>query len=288
MGLLKKIDTKLSFLAIPTFFVRSEKENLTAKLPILRPDIKLQTEQQQEQYSLPYVKPKEKKNYIAFSILTVADLNTIFTPKDYFWGNEIEAYTAYSIGGGGGFSMSRENNKSAVELGLIYNTKRYQPKGISITSSNYTGVKYKETLSNVQVNMIEFPVSYRYKFIKKSKFDYFAGVGGSLNIITQANYDNDRNYFAPVYALRANDEKQPPSEIEEVKKFNAGLLEGGTIQENTYITAHVSLGLEYAITNKISFFHQATYQRHISLDGIGANNNAFHAYSVWVGLKRKF
>ncbi|MFN0203149.1 MAG: hypothetical protein ACKVTZ_16605, partial [Bacteroidia bacterium] len=61
-----------------------------------------------------------------------------------------------------------------------------------------------------------------------------------------------------------------------------------TIQENAYFTAHVALGLEYQISDKISFFHQASYQRHLTLNGIGANSNTFHAYSVWVGLKRKF
>ena len=76
--------------------------------------------------------------------------------------------------------------------------------------------------------------------------------------------------------------------LKQVKKFNDGLFEGGVIQENTYLTAQAALGLEYKITPRFSFFNQATYQRHLTTEGIGANKNSFHAYSIFMGLKTKF
>ncbi len=286
--LLKKLDRKIALLPTPIINIKSDNVAIADKIPVLKPESATLTERNNKRPPLPYIKPEDKSRYLSFGIVSVVELNEIYTPEDYFYGKDIPAYLSYSLGGGGGFTLSRESKRMAFEMGLIHITKKYQPRDLDVFGSNSKGIKYKETLRNVQVNMFQMPLSYRYKFVTKPRVDYFASLGGILNVITQANYDAGRDYFVPAYALRSIDGVQPPSEIEEVKKFNAGLFEGGTIQDNTYLSAQAALGLEYKITNKISFLHQFTYQRHLTVDGIGANRNSFHAYSVWVGLKRSF
>jgi hypothetical protein len=288
LNAVKKLESKIPIVAIPENQTKSARIEIASLLPQRILSIKHIAEDNKSNPYYLYAPQKDKSSYWSLGIVAVMNLNQIYTPKDNFFGREIEAYTKYNLGGGGGFTLSRETAKSAWETGLIYLSKKYQPTALSIERSNSRGVQYKETLKSVQINLLEIPFTYRYKFIRKEKIDYFASLGGTLNLITQANYDNNTSYYAPAFALTVLDANQQPSEIKQAKKFNDGLFEGGTIQENIYVTAQAALGLEYKITPRFSFFNQATYQRHLTLEGIGANKNSFHAYSIFMGLKTKF
>ncbi len=288
LSVMKKLETKVPILTTPKNLVKSERIEIASLLPQRIPTIKHIVDDNEPSPYYLYAPQKDKSKYWSFGIIAVMNLNQIYTPKDNFFGRDIDAYTKYNLGGGGGFTLSRETAKKAWEIGLIYLSKKYQPKSLSIVRSNDRGVKYKETLRSVQINLLEIPVTYRYKFIRKEKIDYFASIGGTLNLITQANYDNNTSYYAPAFALTVLDAAQQASEIKKVKKFNDGLFEGGVIQENTYLTAQAALGLEYKITPRFSFFNQAIYQRHLTTEGVGANKNSFHAYSIFMGLKTKF
>lgn len=291
LDILKKIDRKIELLPTPTIqkLTFSNLAEMSVPFaPVLFLNKTMASERKSNEISFNYIKPKEKKYWTSVGLIASCDLNQIYTPGEYFLGKKIEEYTTYAISGGGGFTLSRESKKNSVEVGFLYNTKRYHPKKLSIITTNDRGIVFEEKLRNVQMNLIQIPINYRYKFIQKNKINYFAGVGASLNVITQANYDNDRQYLVPDYALRMIDENQPVSPIEKAKKFNAGLFEGGVIQENMYLAAQATLGLEYNITDKVSLFNQAAYQRHITLRGIGANNNSFHTFSIWLGLRRNF
>jgi hypothetical protein len=289
LHILKKLDRKIAAVPLPQVQgVKSECISVAAPLPSkAMKALAIQDNKKDDAHYL-YAPQKDRKNYWSLAFVAVMNINEIHTPTDYFFGREIDAYNNYSIGGGGGFTLSKENKKQAWETGVVYLTKKYQPRQISIAGTNSKGIKYEETLRNVQVNLLEIPFTYRFKFLRRQKFDYFAGLGSTLNIITQANYDNNRTYDVPAYALTMLDRNQPPSEIEQLKKFNDGLFEGGTIQDNTYFTAQAAIGWEYKMSPRFSFFNQATYQRHLTMKGIGANNNSFHAYSIWVGLKTNF
>ena len=288
LSVMKKLEKKIPILAMPENQVKSERIEIANFLPQRIPTIKHMVDDNEPSPFYLYAPQKDKSSYWSLGIVAVMNINQIYTPKDNFFGREIDPYTKFSIGSGGGFVLSRETSKSAWETGLIYLTKKYQPKALSIVRSNSRGVQYKETLKSVQINLLEIPITYRYKFIRKEKVDYFASIGGTLNLITQANYDNNTSYYTPALALTVLDAAPQPSEIKKAKKFNDGLFEGGVIQENTYLTAQAALGLEYKFTPRFSLFNQATYQRHLTTEGIGANKNSFHAYSIFMGLKTKF
>ena len=283
----KNLNRETPILPIPVLHVKSERVTELSQLPKIVSNISLLNNEMDSKLHFLYAPQKEKKHYWSLGFVAVMDFNAIYTPKEFFLGKEINAYTEYSLGGGGGFTLSKEYKKMAWESGLIYITKKYQPKQLYIISSNNRGIKFKETLRNVQINLLEIPFTYRYKFLRKQKIDYFASIGSALNVITQANYDNSRSYY-PTYALAALDKVEPTSEIKKVKKFNDGLFEGGKIQDNIYISGQAAIGLEYKISPRFSFINQVSYQRHLTLKGIGVNNNSYNAYSVWVGLKTKF
>jgi hypothetical protein len=289
ISVLKKLDRKIAPVPLPqTQQVKSECITVATQLPSrTMKALTIKGNNTDDAYYL-YAPQKEKNHYWSLGFVAVMNINEIHTPNDFFLGRMIDAYTNYSVGGGGGFTLSKENKKQAWETGVVYLTKKYQPKQISVVGTNNRGIRYEETLRDVQVNLLEIPFTYRYKFLRKQKFDYFASLGSTLNIVTQANYDNNRTYDVPAYALTMLDRNQQPSEIKQLKKFNDGLFEGGSVQDNTYFTAQAALGWEYKFSPRFSFFNQATYQRHLTLKGIGPNNNSFHAYSLWVGLKTNF
>lgn len=292
LELLKKIDRKTALHTLPTL-QRVIPNNLVELsipfAPLLLLNKRMESERKNSNDAfMKYIEPNEKKYWTSVGLIATCDLNQIFTPDEYFLGKKIDAYTTYTVSGGGGFTLSRESKNNSLEIGLLYNTKRYHPKKLSVLATNDRGIVFEEKLRNVQINLLQIPLNYRYKFVRKTRINYFVGLGTTLNLVTQANYDNDRQYLVPDYALRMIDENQPPSPIEKVKSFNDGLFEGGAIQENMYLSAQAMFGLEYKITNKVSLFNQASYQRHITLKGIGANHNSYHAYSIWLGLRRNF
>lgn len=290
LELLKKMDNRVALLPIPVISKVATNNLIEFSIPPI-PILELNKTMESNDkkgFTIDYVNAKEKKYWTSVGLIATCDLNQIYTPSDYFLGKKIDEYTTYAFSGGGGFTLSRESKNNSFEIGLIYNTKRYHPKKLNILATNDRGIVFEEKLSNVQINVLQIPLNYRYKFLKKTNINYFTGLGAALNVITQANYDNDRQYLVPDYALRMIEENQPPSPIENAKKFNAGLFEGGIIQENIYFAAQATLGLEYKLTDKVSLFNQVSYQRHISLKGIGANHNSFHAYSLWLGLRRNF
>lgn len=228
----------------------------------------------------------ERKNHYALSLVSVGSVNQIHTPSEVFLGRNIDAYNKFTIGGGGGFLISRENGKMAIETGLVYLSKQYQPEHISISGTINNGILFRETLNRVQVNMLELPLNVRFcRNTGNDKLSVYAGLGSTLNLISRVNYDFERQYLVSVSALSGLGNSQTASELEKVRNFSPGLFDGGRLRDNAYLSAQVLLGFEYKISPKYSFFNQLGIQRQLSQNGVGANGNHFHAYSILVGLK---
>jgi hypothetical protein len=232
--------------------------------------------------------PKDNHRY-AISFVTVVNLNQICTPQEIFMGNTIESYNKFNLSGGGGFTISRTSRKHTLETGMIYLSKRYHPKQLNLTSADSKGALVRETLHTVELNMLEIPLNLiMRKELKNEKVSIFGGMGSTVNLVTNANYDISRQYLSPVSGVSALGNTREPSELQKIKKFNAGLFEGGGLRQNTYLSAQLMLGIEYRFAPKLSFFSQATLQRQVSAKGIGANSNHYHCYSAWMGLKKYF
>ena len=231
----------------------------------------------------------KNKDHFALSFVSVASLNRIHTPAEVFLGTAIESYNKYSITGGGGCTISRERKNLSVEAGLIFLSKRYHPNHLSVTGVSSNGILFRETLKTVEVNMLELPLNVTARrAMPNGKTSLYGGIGSTVSIITRANYDNERLYLVPASSLSALGNTQQPSELKKVKDFNTGLFEGGSFSENTYLSAQLLLGLEYRFNPRFSFFNQINVQRQISTRGIGANNNYYHSFSLWLGLKTHF
>lgn len=289
MSVIKKLDSKIiAPLTVVTPIVKSTYITETEKLPLLKAnEINSDFEERKRNAFYLYVMPALRKSHTSVSFVATADLNTVQTPSEMFLGEKIEAYDKKTISAGGGFLLAREYKHSAVEVGFLYTSKRYTPNPITYSGS-INGIKYKETLRKVQINMLDIPVSFRYAFAKDEKSSFYATVGSSLHIITQANYDSERQFSNSLALKSLSPDEQIPSTINSVKKFDAGLFEGGVMQENLFITAHAGFGMEHKLSNRISCFGQTIYQRHLAIEGIGANRNYIHSMSFWGGLKTHF
>jgi hypothetical protein len=276
---------------LPTAIIKnvsSEKITAITPLPILNPT-STGSVAIKRTLNIANINKNKKTTHWSIAFVGIADLNQIYTPTLNFSGLSIASSTKYHLGGGGGFIFSKEKEKSAFDFGFIHSTKKYTTDAFNINDIDANGLKYTETLNAVNISQIQIPLAYRFKFRAKSpKTDIYASLGTTLNIITQANYFGSREYYN-IYALRAApDVVEPQSAIEKIKAGNIGLLQGGTIQDNSYLSAQAALGIEYHFNAKFSYFNQATYQRHLTIKGIGSTNNYYHAISLAMGLKRHF
>jgi hypothetical protein len=276
---------------LPTAIIKnvsSEKIRTITQLPILNPS-SMRSMESKRVLNISNINKNKKTTHWSVAFVGVADLNQIYTPTVNFSGLNIAASTKYHWGGGGGFIFSKEKEKTAFDFGFIHSIKKYTTDDFNINATDANGLRYTETLSAVNISQIQIPLAYRYKFrAKNPKTDIYASLGTTINIITQANYFGSREYYN-MYALRsAPNLSEPPSALEKIKAVNIGLFQGGTIQDNTYLSAQAAVGIEYHFNAKFSYFNQATYQRHLTINGIGSTNNYYHAISLAMGLKRHF
>lgn len=237
------------------------------------------------QLAIPTI--KESKTHFALGIAGGTNLNIIHTPDEVFLNNPIPAYNSLMLGGSGGITLSIETTRHAYETGIFYMSKKYNPKDISIERIGAKGVIYTDALKQVQVNMLEVPLTYRIKKAINTKWSYYYQFGATANFITTTYYDTNRSYLSGLNSLGIGT-TLAASELNTVKQFNAGLFDGGSWKDNTYGTAQLGVGLAYSITPKYSFFTQATFQQHLFHKNIGANNNSYNTLSLYWGLKRHF
>ena len=245
-----------------------------------------------EKPSTTFLKPavvKKRSSHFAVAIVSALNINQVHTPSEIFQGRNIDAYDQFTVGAGGGFLLSRESKKMAIESGLIYLSKHYRPQHIGTTGLVSNGFLFRETLNRFQANVLELPLNIRFK--KKTGSDrwtFYGGLGASLNLFTKLNYDFEKQYFVSVSALSGLGSAPTTSELRKVKDFNPGLFEGGGFRENAHLSAQAMMGFEYKISPKYSFFNQLGIQRQIDSGGVGANGNLFHAFTWWIGLKTHF
>lgn len=201
----------------------------------------------------------------------------------------------YALGYSGGISFSVFSGRWEWETGLIYMAKSYSPLPVLyINDGNVQDGYDGEGITQIELNMLQAPVSVRHNFLKVGQWRGYAQTGLSLNLVAQANYyKGDQEKFSsasyrpappPAGSAARNNDNQ---NLQELPK---GWLEGGAFRDNAYLSGILSLGLERNIVDRWSVFGQPTYQHmlyHFNNKGIAPYNDKLHTFSWWVGVRVK-
>ncbi|MCB0549291.1 MAG: hypothetical protein KDD19_17055 [Phaeodactylibacter sp.] len=201
-----------------------------------------------------------------------------------------EELQRYAMGYGGGLSLGVEYGRFEVETGAIYAARQY-PVGLVYVNGSVGGGLQGQRLQASELNIINVPLHFRYTFLRRNSWRAYALAGASIQVAFQRNYyvtEEPQFDFLPMQPPPA----PPPTSGEEaaidrIRKSGLGWFEGGTFEENAYLTGNVGIGLEHYINSRWSLFVQPTYQHSLQYFrvGLGPNADRINSLSVLFGAK---
>lgn len=231
----------------------------------------------------PQVIPKDLNLPKGESMISLAfspTVNIVNSPANYILNTQ--AYTVDALGIEAGIGYSFRKKGFEIGTGLTYARKAYNPQ----IQNQYTG-KFSEgyaveTLKNIEFDLISMPLFLNYSLASGDDFNLYAGVGSSFNVITSAGYKVNEN--GKIYDALSRYQNSGRSASRE---YTQGILQGGSIHDNLFITLDVSIGLETRLSERLSIFFAPTLRQHIGIAGIGPNKDHVHSLGLNMGLKKK-
>ena len=201
-----------------------------------------------------------------------------------------EELQRYAMGYGGGLSLGLELGRFEIETGAIYAARQY-PVGLLYVNGSVGSGLQGQRLEASELNIINVPLHFRYSFLRRGNWRAYALTGVSLQVAFQRNYfitDEPQYDFRPMQAppMPAPSAGDEPA-IDRIRKSGLGWFEGGTFEENAYLTGNLGLGLERYINSRWSLFLQPTYQHSLQYFrvGLGPNADQINSLSILFGAK---
>ena len=203
--------------------------------------------------------------------------------------NELQRY---AMGYGGGLSLGMGIGRFEIETGAIYAARQY-PVGLLYVKGSVGSGLQGQLLEASELNIINVPLHFRYNFLHRGSWRAYALAGASLQVAFQRNYyvtDDPQFDFLPMQPPPSPAPPAPADEsstIDRIRRSGLGWFEGGTFEENAYLTGNLGLGLERYINSRWSLFVQPTYQHSLQYFrvGLGPNADQINSLSVLFGAK---
>ncbi len=221
---------------------------------------------------------------VRVSMFAGSDFNYIETPYDEIF--ELEQYSRLSEGYQAGVTIGFKNKNVEVVTGGIYARKDYEPRIPTEYLNSLPGPPIAVKFDRIQLNMLEIPLNFRYSYLNKTRWKFYAQTGTSMHIALLADYD--RSNISDLFMFASPGEPAP--KLEE-KEFKDGLLEGGSFEENSYFTANLGLGAEYLLNPRWSIFMQPSVKAYMLPgfnNGLGPNQDRISSFSLVTGARVTF
>lgn len=211
------------------------------------------------------------------------DNNLVNSPFDQVYNKS--GYETYGLGYSMGAQYSYRENRAELFAGLAYSNRSYEPRFIAETYGNTRTNFYQTGLKHINFHIISAVAGIQYLALKGEKWNVGLTVGSSANIIAWSDYlieDTPLDGLRPS-APRAN---RSPILLDD-KPFYNGVLQGGAIKDNFYLTFDFGLSYEQWLTENNALYLSPGYSIHSISDGIGPNNDKIHNLSLKLGVKHR-
>jgi len=222
---------------------------------------------------------KKKFCYLRIGMMGAIDFNYVMTPYDLKF--EEESYAQLFAGYSGGFSLGFQKGRWELSTGLLYNSKKYEPKvNVEYTGSLRDGLVI-EGLKSAQLNIISVPFNIHYVYSRNTKWHLYGLAGSTANIAVVNHYDFKKS---SVGSSRSTDPRIQQQHGEEHEGYD-GFFEGGSMRDNSYFTMNVGAGAERYFSSRWSLFVQPVYQHSLFSKGLGPNKDRMNTISIFLGAK---
>ena len=230
------------------------------------------------------------KNYIEFGMMAQVDYNQLKMPEDRL--NSFSRTFVFplqgitSTGYGGGFTLAIGHPHWALETGLVYSAKSFEP-GRELTIGdelNNGNVEFEA----MRLQLVSVPLQFRYRFEPKGRLKSYALAGFGMHVIVQSDIDMMVKYKFNSLAAGENPNNDPAAAqtIHETRRISEDIKDGAPFSTKSFISANLGLGLEYVLRENKTLFLQTAYQYQIPKLKF-SNHNGKHilSLSLQVGVR---
>lgn len=213
------------------------------------------------------------------TLLTGLDGDNVFTPA--YPRFKVPETTRNSSGFHLGFLLSEGAKRLETGFGFIYAHKEYNAPAVTFIQGSLRDGYTTEQLKKIQLNLLQIPVFTRYNIVHKENWRIYATLGATAQVTLSANYFIVHPGFFPSSVALTGKSNSIYQNLEE------GLMQGGTLIDNVYLSMDMGVGAEKMISPRTSIFAQSSYQSfvgHIS-KGIGPYNDRISTVSFQSGVR---
>ena len=213
------------------------------------------------------------------TLLTGLDGDNVFTPA--YPRFKVPETIRNSSGFRVGFLLSEGAKRLETGFGFIYAHKEYNAPSVTFIQGSLRDGYTTEQLQKIQLNLLQIPVFTRYNIVHKENWRLYASLGATAQVTLSANYFIVHPGFFPSSVALTGKTNSVYQNLEE------GLMQGGTLIDNVYLSMDIGVGAEKMISPRTSLFAQSSYQSfvgHVS-KGIGPYNDRISTVSFQSGVR---
>lgn len=213
------------------------------------------------------------------TLLTGLDGDNVFTPA--YPRFKVPETIRNSSGFHLGFLLSEGAKRLETGFGFIYANKEYNAPAVTFIQGSLRDGYTTEQLKKIQLNLLQIPVFTRFNIVHKENWRIYATLGATAQVTLSANYFIVHPGFFPSSVALTGKSNSVYQNLEE------GLMQGGTLIDNVYLSMDMGVGAEKMISPRTSIFAQSSYQSfvgHVS-KGIGPYNDRISTVSFQSGVR---
>lgn len=228
------------------------------------------------------IRPERKRLSLRVGMFGGPDYNRIISPPNPELRNQRDDY--YALGYGGGINVALEYGRWELGSGLTYSSKQYDPRQVGFITGSLQQGYNGEVLREIQLNIFSIPLNARYNFIHNDRWRGYFVMGSALQVATDATY-----FITSLHLPNTVTAPLPEPNNSQINNTQKGLLQGGSLRQNGFVTANFGVGLERILSDRISLFAQPTYQHSIGYfsGGFGPDHDRINTMSIWMGVRVK-
>jgi len=213
------------------------------------------------------------------TLLTGLDGDNVFTPA--YPRFKVPETIRNSSGFHLGFLLSEGAKRLETGFGFIFAHKEYNAPAVTFIQGSLRDGYTTEQLKKIQLNLLQVPVFTRFNIVHKENWRLYASLGATAQVTLSANYFIVHPGFFPSSVALTGKTNSVYQNLEE------GLMQGGTLIDNVYLSMDMGIGAEKMISPRTSIFAQSSYQSfvgHVS-KGIGPYNDRISTISFQSGVR---
>ena len=238
--------------------------------PSIEPELSTQTE----------ISDKKTSKGLWMSVAYSYDLNLINSSFDFSY--LTSPLNSGLFGNSVGILLSKEIGGIQVESGLLYADKTYAPGLIRSYSKSSSSSYLESALDAADFQQVSIPVNIKMAFPSNKVWEIYTVAGVGFHAIMATDYTVSKKIQPSARLSQAVQQ-----ESVDLSLLPTGLAQGGSIDNNLYLTALVGVGAQANIKNDMAFFFQPQYQYNFS-NNSNELINKVHSLNILTGLKFRF